>query len=275
MNLRNSPQVELESRDDFDELSIRGRIKIAVAVALIPILIAAIILLMERGYQQTEALPDFTQYQHPAELKTAFFAYLEPMVQGQNKLILQEREKLKLIQNKFDQDGDLNASEQAQLLGLAAKYYVSVDDINYANLLAELNLRIDIVPVPLALVQAAKESAWGKSRFVRQANNLFGQWCFEKGCGIEPLEKASGSRHEVKRFESIRDSVRSYMHNLNTHESYAEFRGIRNLLRKNKQPMDSHALADGLIFYSEQRQLYVDEIKLMLNQYRSSQSPQV
>ena len=45
----------------------------------------------------------------------------------------------------------------------------------------ELMLRVDVLPVSLALAQAANESAWGTSRFALQGNNIFGQWCYEPG----------------------------------------------------------------------------------------------
>ena len=40
----------------------------------------------------------------------------------------------------------------------------------------ELIVRMDIVPPSLALAQAAEESGWGASRFVRQGNAIFGEW---------------------------------------------------------------------------------------------------
>ena len=48
-----------------------------------------------------------------------------------------------------------------------------------------LKVRMDIVPVSLAIAQAAKESGWGTSRFAIEGNALFGQWTWS-GEGIKP-----------------------------------------------------------------------------------------
>ena len=50
----------------------------------------------------------------------------------------------------------------------------------------ELLKRMDIIPVSIALAQAAKESGWGTSRFALEGNAIFGQWTWT-GKGIEPL----------------------------------------------------------------------------------------
>ena len=44
---------------------------------------------------------------------------------------------------------------------------------------------MDIIPVSLAIAQAAKETGWGTSRFAIEGNALFGQWTWS-GEGIKP-----------------------------------------------------------------------------------------
>jgi Bax protein len=126
---------------------------------------------------------------------------------------------------------------------------------------------VDIVPVKLAVVQAAKESSWGRSRYAVQINNIFGQWCYKKGCGVIPEERTVGARHEVRRFESISDAIRSYIHNLNSHHRYENLRKLRQNLRSKGMAIEGGKLVDGLLFYSERRQQYVDEIRSMIRQY--------
>ena len=77
------------------------------------------------------------------------------------------------------------------------------------DIINELILRVDVIPVSLALAQAANESAWGTSRFALEGNNVFGQWCYKKGCGIVPAERRSGATHEVKSFTSVERSVQA------------------------------------------------------------------
>ena len=77
---------------------------------------------------------------------------------------------------------------------------------------------MDIIPEMMVLVQAANESGWGTSRFSRMGLNLFGQWCYVRGCGLVPRAEEDG-RHEVAKFDSVNDSV-CYMRNINTHGAY-------------------------------------------------------
>ena len=55
-------------------------------------------------------------------------------------------------------------------------------------MLKELKTRMDIIPVSIALAQAAKESGWGTSRFALEGNAIFGQWTWN-GKGIAPLDE--------------------------------------------------------------------------------------
>ena len=55
---------------------------------------------------------------------------------------------------------------------------------------------MDIIPVSIALAQAAKESGWGTSRFALEGNAIFGQWTWT-GQGIEPLNKGKHEGHKI------------------------------------------------------------------------------
>jgi Bax protein len=117
-------------------------------------------------------------------------------------------------------------------------------------------------------VQAANESAWGRSRFARQGNNYFGQWCYRKGCGIVPARRVPGATHEVRRFASVAESVRAYMNNINRSSAYADFRNIRRSLRVQSKPLDAERLAYGLKSYSERGMAYVHVIRSMIRSNR-------
>ena len=116
-----------------------------------------------------------------------------------------------------------------------------------------------------ALAQAANESAWGTSRFATKGNNLFGQWCFSKGCGLVPRGRVEGASHEVAKFSSPFRSVRAYIQNLNRHPTYQELRDIRQEDRRGKDPLSGVDMAAGLLGYSERGQEYVDEIRAMIH----------
>lgn len=213
-------------------------------------------------------LPDFSAFRQIDQRKAAFIDYMTPIVEYQNDKILMDRNYLEQIAQLIVSGEPLSFQQQKWLEQLAEKYDVEWEDGNPGAVVVKLARRVDIVPLSLALVQAAKESSWGRSRYAVQANNLFGQWCFNEGCGIVPAERDSDAGHEVKRFKTVNEATRSYIHNLNTHAQYADLRQIRQKLRIYRKPITGPALADGLLYYSERRQAYVEEVKSMIHQYR-------
>ena len=254
-----------------DESPMAGRfVQLAGGAAL---LIAMISLALSAGRTQPRfpSLPDFTSFSRVDEMKAAFFDYLTPIVEYYNARILQDRSHLKRIAASLAGGEKLSWVDSMWLQRLAGQYTVNWNADRPDVVVRKLIRRVDIIPVPLVLVQAAKESSWGQSRFAVEAHNLFGQWCFHQGCGVEPDRRPDGSNHEVRRFKSAGESVRSYLHNLNTHDGYADLRRIRQRLRDNHQPITAVALANGLSLYSERREAYVQEIKSMIAQYRRFQ----
>ncbi|TQV71668.1 hypothetical protein FLL45_21280 [Aliikangiella marina] len=210
----------------------------------------------------SEALPDFTSITQVAERKQAFFDYLRPFIRQENQRIRYDKAFLASIESDIGKIGDHHRSPHRKLQRLAKRY--RVEATNPDETIEALKLRIDVIPESLVLVQAANESAWGTSRFAKQANNLFGQWCYTKGCGLVPKSRAANAKHEVRRFDSPQASIVSYMRNLNTHSAYRDFRIIRHQLRNNGQKLTGTRLADGLEQYSERRGEYVEELKTMI-----------
>lgn len=204
-------------------------------------------------------LPDFKSVKDIQQRKQRFFDYLLPMVIEANKAISAERKQILKLAEK----DDLTDAEILWLEKKSKKYDISLDLIPEQQINALLR-RVDIIPPSLVLAQAANESAWGTSRFARKGNNLFGQWCFSKGCGIVPKHRDKNSIHEVQKFASVYDSVNSYMLNINRHAAYTDVRRIRRDLRKNNATLSGSKMANGLINYSERREAYVKEIKNMI-----------
>ncbi len=123
---------------------------------------------------------------------------------------------------------------------------------------AQLLRRVDVVPPSLALAQAAEESGWGTSRFVREANNLFGH----VGDDVTPEGDQDGPR--MAAFASLHEAVRAYVHNLNTHGAYEPLRNARAKARARGAFPDGHSLAGTLTRYSERGQAYVDTIRALI-----------
>lgn len=187
--------------------------------------------------------PDFAKITDVEQMKTAFFEYLAPVINEQNQKILQLRNKIK--NNKIS-DFDLQR--------LAKKYRTSVD-----NLLKS----IDIIPVSLALSQAAVESNWGRSRFAN-FNNYYGIWCFVKGCGVVPNARDNGATHEVAKFYTIGEATRKYIFNLNSHSAYKGLREIRQKLRQENKKISGIELALGLEKYSGIGHKYIETLQKMI-----------
>ena len=98
-------------------------------------------------------------------------------------------------------------------------------------------MRMDIIPVSVAIAQAANESGWGTSRFALEGNALFGQWTWSKK-GISPKNKDPDQGHKILQFQILKASVRAYKNNLNTHNAYQEFREARAQLRQEEEKID-------------------------------------
>lgn len=205
-----------------------------------------------------------------ATKKEIFYRSLLPLIMHANEMVLDRRERLRLIQVQLD-DGaspsplDIDwLAEIADVLRISNSGDRGIDELAMDDLgrfVTEALYRLDVIPAGLALGQAAYESGYGTSRFAAEGNALFGQWTFG-GSGLVP-EKQRGELgdHRIAAFDWPFDSVRSYFINLNSHPAYEDFRRLRADLRQQGKALDSHVLADGLIRYSERGQEYVDTLK--------------
>lgn len=197
----------------------------------------------------------------------AFLDRLRPLIEQENRRLRALRIK---VRDQIDQAaaaGNLDAKQSAQLESLARKYRVDGDVLSDPAAQRELLRKIDEIPVSLALAQAANESAWGKSRFAREGNNLFGIWTYDESKGMVPRNRAPGKKHLVRIFDSEADSIRYYMFTLNSHPAYLELRRIRAQLRTRGETLDSLALAKGLLAYSAKGEEYVRLIRQMIQRF--------
>ena len=207
-------------------------------------------------------LPDFTHYQEVAAKKQAFFEYLRPFIRQENLKLRYKKAFLDKLEGDLQSDRYHNQATIQKLKRMAKSYRVTQTSL--PEIVQELRIRVDEIPESLVLVQAANESGWGTSRFAVQANNLFGQWCFDKGCGLVPSGRGAGKRHEVRVFESPQASIISYMKNLNSHPAYDELRQLRASLRDSGRPVTGTLLAPSLENYSERREAYTEELIAMI-----------
>jgi len=188
----------------------------------------------------TQFPKDLDEIQSVKLKKETFIKIVLPLIVAENEKILDDRFKLKNITSKKD-----TTDEQKQWLRQKfLEYKVKKGNVE------ELKKRMDIIPVSIALAQAAKESGWGTSRFALEGNAIFGQWTWN-GKGIEPLFKDKSKSHKILRFPILRASVKAYQNNLNTHKSYNKFREKRGSLRDKNKKINGLELTKTLESYAE------------------------
>lgn len=204
--------------------------------------------------------------------KKTFFEQLRPVIDAENERVLIIRKAILALKVESEKR-ELSKKELAWLEDVATRYRIEsgsrIGSDSYGQpAFVDLLRRVDVVPASLAMSQAALESAWGRSRFAQQGNNLFGQWCFSKGCGIVPAQRNAGASHEVAQFKTVNAAVRAYFENLNRHPTYTELRKVRNKIRTGKLETKTPGveMAVGLENYSELGVEYVDHISALIRQ---------
>ena len=191
--------------------------------------------------------------------KETFIKIVLPLIVAENEKILDDREKLKLlVEKKFTSDLEKQWLRQKLL-----EYKVKKGDLD------ELMHRMDMIPVSIALAQAAKESGWGTSRFALEGNAIFGQWTWD-GQGIAPLKRDGDKNHKILKFPILRASVKAYKNNLNTHKSYSKFREKRKSLRSKNKKITGLALTDTLKNYAQTGSEYTKILNQIITQNRLS-----
>jgi Bax protein len=212
--------------------------------------------------------PDLENIEDIAVRKRVFLNALLPHALLVRQEAMRKRSRLEAIlgkincsQEDINFDTGLDSENQCSWSD-----YLDADEIdfienlcmNYRATTAEgLLERVDAVPTSIILAQGALESSWGSSRFTREGNSIFGMWTW-KAEGIVPARRDEGKTHKVRVYDTVLDSVRAYQLTLNRLDPYEEFRQLR---RQTDNPL---IIAEGLTFYSERGEAYVEDIKSVI-----------
>ena len=188
------------------------------------------------------------------EKKEIFIKIVLPLILRANEEIISDRKKLFRILGKIKN----TRAEKKWLKFKLKQYRVKNSD------LTELKIRMDIIPVSLAIAQAAKETGWGTSRFALEGNALFGQWTYTAD-GLKPENNITGD-HKVMKFNILQASVRAYKRNLNSHRVYKKFRSERAKLRERGEKINSLKLVKYLDKYAETGKLYTQILEKIIKQ---------
>jgi len=194
----------------------------------------------------TKLPKDIKSLGNTREKRELFIKILLPLILKENNKITEDRKRLfKILNKNFNSPG-----ERVWLKRRFKEYKIEDKD------LSKLKMRMDIIPVSIALAQAANESGWGTSRFALEGNALFGQWTWSKK-GISPKNKDKNKSHRVLQFQVLKASVRAYKNNLNTHNAYKEFREARAKIRENSDVINGLELTKYLKAYASIGEKYV------------------
>jgi Bax protein len=201
--------------------------------------------------------------------KRAFVRGVLPYVLDANRAVARDRALLVSTLEWVGEGLPLGEPARRFLGGLAARYRLTKEfdhgsAVGLTPFLEKMLARVDVIPASLAIAQAALESGWGSSRFLRQGNALFGQWVFSANKGMAPARRPAGAEYSVARFDGFAEAVAAYVRNLNTLWAYKSFREDRSQLRRTGLPLSGLELARGLLFYSERREQYVDEVRQVI-----------
>lgn len=189
----------------------------------------------------------------PGEQPEIFIELLLPEVVRVNALVADDRARLLSLAHE-----QLGETDRNWLVELGKRYGCAANA-------EEILSRLDIVPASLVLAQAILESGWGKSRFAREGNALYGE--HRPRGSTKPYIKALSSEARVAAFPTLFAATKSYIDNLNSNKAYAELRQIRRQERSAGHFPDSRKMAAGLLRYSERGQGYVDSLRFLIRRY--------
>ncbi len=202
--------------------------------------------------------------------KKEFVKTVLPIIIHENQKILVTRNFLVSLKNKLQTFKTLNNNEIAKLNNIAKEFNLKSLKKHKLDLIDEILLNVDVIPNSIVLAQAAIESGWGKSRFAKEYNALFGEYTYDQNEGVVPLEREIGEKHFIKSFSSLDNSVSSYFKNINSHYAYKEFRQVRNIMRSKNNFNDINLLINKLNSYAEDNN-YTKTLSLVIEKNKFNQ----
>lgn len=210
-------------------------------------------------------LPDFAAINQTPERKEQFLNMLRPLIDEKNAKLLKSRERLLKIKTEWEESQTISGVNKRNLEKLREKFHVTYETYPENDKAVDiLLLRVDAIPPAMVMAQAAVESGWGTSRFAEEAHNLFGHWCYKEGCGIVPSKRPQGAKHEVKKFNSVEESLTAYFSNINTHNAYRAWRQLRTQLRDAPRQFTGSAMVAELGKYSGRGNMYIHELRTVI-----------
>lgn len=194
-------------------------------------------------YTKVDGLPSLP----PFEDKARFVDIVLPAILVAKYRIEEDRQLLKVL------------TESETWTSSDSIFLKKLTDAYKTDNLQLLNRRLITHPNSIVLAQAAVESGWGKSRFFKEANNLFGIWSYRSN---EPRIKASSSRQDyqvyLRKYGDVSESIVDYFQTIGRAKPYSAFR------EKRMNTSNIDVLLPLLSPYSERKQEYVRQLRSMI-----------
>jgi Bax protein len=205
---------------------------------------------------------NISQYE-TSKKKSVFKAILLPIALRGNELVLEERKQMKIAFSTNNIYQTERFSKKYKIKNFKKINFSTLNRSELRKIKLELLNKINSIPISLILAQSIIESGWGASRFAQEGNALFGQWTWKNDDGIKPKGNLDAN-FSVKSFDSLLDSVNSYILNLNTHPAYKGLRNFRMSQYNSGKNITGNDMANFLDKYAEIGLEYVTKVKKMI-----------
>ncbi|WP_168195138.1 glucosaminidase domain-containing protein [Shewanella sp. SNU WT4] len=202
----------------------------------------------------TKNLPENARGLSTSKADVGFIQLILPSVIAVNDQLLLVRQALVDLQQRA---GDYTPDEQAWLQKLAQHYGLQQVDIK------QLLNHVNSLPIGMVLAQAIDESGWGRSRFARQGDAIFGEHLPR---GWPHYISTDHGRIKLAAYNTVYQGVAAYMYNINTQVSYAELRRLRAEYSA-RGGATGYQLVDGLQHYSIRGWHYVNDLKALIRHH--------
>ena len=165
---------------------------------------------------------DFSRNLSLPRQKALFFQLVLPIAMLENQRISRLRKR---IEERIGEQGQFSGLlDESWLSSQAQTFSIVCGPCDRRELVRELRLRVDTVPLDLLLVLAEYSSAWGQATSARLGNDLFAS---ETRLALVASRRTPGYRL----YPDLSSSMRDYLHYMNTDPAFEEFRRQRQLRR--------------------------------------------
>lgn len=173
---------------------------------------------------------DFVSIKDENERNVLFIKILTPLALRLNNEILQERQDVISIRNKFKENSNISKKDIAVIEEKAKKYDIFSrlkGTERFSYLIDELLKRIDKIPPSIIITAAAIDTNWGSSRVVSEGNSLYKIYDWHTDKGLKPIGETEDDSYRIRVYKDIYSSIKDFALKINSHPVFASMRNMR------------------------------------------------